>query len=149
MSDPGMPVDVEDARRRVNVPSIGLVVTGVLGLAGVAFAVFGREGMVNVYMGFFGNLGLPQDQLDEIRTQLMTTSVLDYVTNAAGVAVAVLTIVGGLRMRALRSWGLALTGAILALMPCCSSCCCVGMPFGIWALVVLMKPEVKAAFARG
>jgi hypothetical protein len=144
-----MPVDVEDARRRVNVPSIGLVVTGVLGLAGVAFAVFGREGMVNVYMGFFGNLGLPQDQLDEIRTQLMTTSVLDYVTNAAGVAVAVLTIVGGLRMRALRSWGLALTGAILALMPCCSSCCCVGMPFGIWALVVLMKPEVKAAFARG
>jgi hypothetical protein len=25
-------------------------------------------------------------------------------------------------------------------------CCIVGIPFGIWAIVVLSKPEVKRAF---
>ena len=35
---------------------------------------------------------------------------------------------------------------IIAMVPCISPCCLVGLPIGIWALVVLMKPEVKAAF---
>jgi hypothetical protein len=27
-----------------------------------------------------------------------------------------------------------------------SPCCFIGLPIGIWALIVLAKPEVKAAF---
>jgi hypothetical protein len=31
-------------------------------------------------------------------------------------------------------------------VPCISPCCLVGLPIGIWALVVLNKPEVKSSF---
>ena len=57
---------------------------------------------------------------------------------------------GGMKMRALQSYGLAVTGSIMAIIPCCTNqCLCLYMPFGIWALVVLMNQDVKAAFSRG
>ena len=55
------------------------------------------------------------------------------------------TIFGALKMRNVQSYGLAMAAAITVMLPC--TCCCVlGLPAGIWALVVLNKPEVKAAF---
>ena len=36
--------------------------------------------------------------------------------------------------------------AVLALIPVTSVCCVPGIPIGIWALVVLHQPEVRAAF---
>ena len=50
------------------------------------------------------------------------------------------------QMKALENYPLALTASILAIIPCLSPCCLVGLPIGIWAIVVLSKPEVKAAF---
>jgi hypothetical protein len=32
------------------------------------------------------------------------------------------------------------------MIPCTGPCCIVSLPLGIWALVVLMSPDVKAAF---
>ena len=52
----------------------------------------------------------------------------------------------GWRMGKLRNYPSAMAGSVLAIIPCISPCCVVGIPFGIWALVVLMKPGVKAAF---
>ncbi len=46
----------------------------------------------------------------------------------------------------LQSYGFAMTASIIAMIPCISPCCLLGLPFGIWALVVLSKPEVKSAF---
>ena len=48
-------------------------------------------------------------------------------------------------MRSLSGYGLALTGSIAAIIPI-SGCCCLTMPVGIWALVVLLNPVVKAGF---
>lgn len=52
---------------------------------------------------------------------------------------------GALKMRALESYGLAMAAAILAMLPC-GCCCIVGLPVGIWCLVVLMDQNVKAQF---
>jgi predicted Zn finger-like uncharacterized protein len=52
---------------------------------------------------------------------------------------------GGYKMKNLESYGLAMTASIMAMIPC-NICCLVGLPFGIWSLVVLNKPEVKNAF---
>jgi hypothetical protein len=52
---------------------------------------------------------------------------------------------GAIKMIRLQSHGLAMAAAIVALLPC-QCCCVVGLPIGIWALVVLSKPEVKSAF---
>src|SRR5262249_52432082 len=55
-------------------------------------------------------------------------------------------IFGALKMMKLQSWGIALAASILAIIPCTSPCCCTGLPIGIWAIVVLVNSDVKAAF---
>ena len=50
-------------------------------------------------------------------------------------------------MQKLQNYQFALTASIVAMVPCISPCCVFGLPFGIWALVVLNKPEVKSQFS--
>jgi hypothetical protein len=57
-----------------------------------------------------------------------------------------LAIVGGIAMRRLSGYGMSMTAAIVSLVPIATGCVCTGLPFGIWALVVLVRPEIKAAF---
>jgi hypothetical protein len=64
-----------------------------------------------------------------------------------GIVLYSLTILGALKMKNCQSYGLAMTGSITAMLPCGGlGCCILGLPFGIWAIVVLMNSEVKAAF---
>jgi hypothetical protein len=62
-----------------------------------------------------------------------------------GLVLASLVIVGAGRMKRLESHGWAMAASIIAMVPC-TGCCILGLPFGIWSLVVLNKPEVKDAF---
>lgn len=55
-------------------------------------------------------------------------------------------IFGAVSMMRLRNYGVAYTAAVLSVIPCCSGCYFLGIPFGIWALVVLNREDVKAAF---
>ena len=55
---------------------------------------------------------------------------------------------GAMKMNKLQNYGMAMAGTIAAMLPC-TLCCIIGLPLGIWSLVVLMKPEVKAAFGQG
>jgi predicted Zn finger-like uncharacterized protein len=70
-----------------------------------------------------------------------------------GVVASILTIclggvitAGAVQMKNLRSYGFAMTTCILAMIPCIN-CCLLGLPFGIWGLVVINKPGVKDAFS--
>lgn len=56
------------------------------------------------------------------------------------------TFFGALKMKKLENFGLSTAAAIIAIIPCFQPCCCLGIPVGIWALVVINKPEVKSAF---
>jgi hypothetical protein len=40
------------------------------------------------------------------------------------------------------------TGAVLSALPCTNSCCLVGTPIGLWALVILFGSDARLAFAR-
>jgi tRNA A-37 threonylcarbamoyl transferase component Bud32 len=64
-----------------------------------------------------------------------------------GTIVVVLIIIGATQMLRLRSYGWAVTAAILSLLPC-GPAWVISLPAGVWALAVLSKPEVKAAFGR-
>lgn len=57
-----------------------------------------------------------------------------------------ISLAGAVAMMRARGWGLAMTGTIIALVNLC--CCVAGIPVGIWCLVVLLRPETKAAFVR-
>ena len=74
------------------------------------------------------------------------TGTMGIILNLVGVAIGVVILLGALKMKRLESHGFAMAASILALVPCVSPCCLVGLPIGIWSLVVLSKPEVKAAF---
>ena len=71
---------------------------------------------------------------------------IGVVSAAIGLLIAGLIIYASMEMKKLKQWGLAVAASILAMVPCISPCCIIGLPIGIWALVVLMKDEVKAAF---
>ena len=63
-----------------------------------------------------------------------------------GLVVGALILFGAIKMKNLESYGLAMTASIIAMIPCVSPCCLLGLPLGIWAVVVLNNPEVKSAF---
>jgi hypothetical protein len=57
-----------------------------------------------------------------------------------------LVIVAGIRMRQLQNRWLATAGAVLAMTPC-SPIILLGVPVGVWSLIVMADPAVRAAFA--
>ena len=59
---------------------------------------------------------------------------------------APIVIFGGIKMMKGKRRNLAICAAILATIPLSSCCFVAGSIFGIWALVLLMKPDVKAFF---
>lgn len=143
----GSPVPTANAQQEVSTPAILLIVTGALG---VLFALLGVVQSLT-------SSGVPPEVLDQMRNTpgmeqwadmlgRMTSGPLSLLSNMASLALSGFVLFGGLKMKNLESWGLALAASILAVIPCCNGCCCLGLPAGIWALVVLNKPEVKAAF---
>jgi hypothetical protein len=66
---------------------------------------------------------------------------------AAYLLIGIAMIVGAVRMLRLQSYGWATTASILALLPC-SPAGVLGVAMGIWSLIVLSRPDVRAAFGR-
>lgn len=64
--------------------------------------------------------------------------------------VSLIILMGGIRMMMLRSYALAVIASVLAIIPfvSCTSCCCFGQAAGIWAFIVLMTADVRAAFSE-
>lgn len=60
--------------------------------------------------------------------------------------VHILQSIGGAKLGHLESRRLAYVGAVLAVIPFLSPLYVLGIPFGIWALVLLRQPEIKLAF---
>ena len=59
---------------------------------------------------------------------------------------AMIVFFGGLQMKNLKSRGFVIFSCIWAMLPC-NLCCLLGIPFGIWALVVVNDESVKRAFS--
>jgi len=51
------------------------------------------------------------------------------------------------QMIRLESWGMAVTGSVLAMLNIGSCCCALGIPVGLWSLAVLSSPDVMTIFS--
>ncbi len=71
--------------------------------------------------------------------------VMGSVFPIVGVVLSPFTAMAGVQMLRGRTRGFAMAGAIATLVPC-TACCVLGLPFGVWALIVLMREDVKAYF---
>ncbi|RKH19112.1 hypothetical protein D7V77_32990 [Corallococcus sp. CA041A] len=93
---------------------------------------------------FFDNPDMPQQWKDIVTWMLSPMG--RVVTTAPGLVLNGLVAFGGWKMKNLRSYGWAMTAAILCCIPCCGPCSCLSLVPGIWSLIVLNRPDVKAAF---
>lgn len=139
-------------KARVQAPAICLIVLGILNLFwalylivnGVAWAA-APDFLINAQKNLspaFENSGATREE------QQMQGIVVSFPLAFLALLSSVLSILGGFRMLSLRSYPLSICGAISAMVPClsCMACCGVGEAIGIWALIVLVNEEVKAAF---
>jgi hypothetical protein len=62
-----------------------------------------------------------------------------------GLLLGGLIILGAIQMKNLSSFSLAMTASIVAMIPC-HYCCLLGIPFGIWSMIVLLSEDVKSSF---
>jgi hypothetical protein len=51
------------------------------------------------------------------------------------------------QMMKLKSWGMGVTGSVLAMINIGSCCCAAGIPVGLWSLAVLTSPDVMTIFS--
>ncbi len=123
-------------RHRVWIPAVGLLIAGgidCLGVVGAAVAAV----VLLMQRGFSG----------QFITFRFLPGFAQFFLVAVMVAYAVLVVLGAWNLMQLRSYRLAMTGSILALFPF-SPGAIIGVPMGIWALVVMTKEQVKAAFGQ-
>lgn len=131
--------DSQVALRLVRGPAIFLLVLSILDIL---------ASLLGIVMTFFQSalMSMPNLPHQNVEFQRQLSFLFGLPANAAGLVIALICLFGSLRMMNLKSYGLAMTAAVLMLLPCGTCCCCVNVGAAIWAIVVLSKPEVKAAF---
>jgi predicted Zn finger-like uncharacterized protein len=122
-------------------PAIALMVAGGLGIVVAILDLIARLAMPSLLAGAAGK-DAPPGFVASLQTNLALGSVIDVL----GIFWGIILLVGALRMKQLKNYGLAMTTCILGMVPV-NCCCLLGLPFGIWGLVALNKPEVKDAFS--
>jgi hypothetical protein len=132
-----IPTPSPAAAELVKGPAIGLIVTAILG---------GLVQILSLILNLAGASFLASSQMPKEAWANMFSGTIGVVSSIIGILVSGLILFGGIKMQKLESYGLAMTVSIIAMIPCFSPCCLIGLPIGIWALVVLSKPEVKSAF---
>jgi hypothetical protein len=145
-----VPAENQDqmALKMVKSPAIALKITAILNL------VFGVWDLLKLV--FFPAKpdqipGLEQINDPQLQAQLenifrITNGPIGIISVLVALAMSLLILLGARKMQALRSYEFAFIAAILAMIPCLTPCCLIGLPFGIWALMVLRRKEVKSQF---
>jgi hypothetical protein len=114
--------DMEAIRRRLKIPAIGLIVSGAVNIICLLIALG-----LTVFAGIgFGLVGLA------------------IIAGASLVGLFIMS--GARRMLHMRTYGMAVTAGILAVLPL-SFGFMLSLPMGIWALIVLYRADVQEAFA--
>jgi len=131
------------ALQKVKAPAIALIVTAVVDLLFGFFGLLSRQATLEMYSK------MPQFNDPQMQQLLHVVSgplgIFSYIFQLVA---TVVVLIAGIRMMALKNYVLVFVGVILAVIPCITPCCGIlTLPFGIWALVVLSKPEVKSQFS--
>jgi serine/threonine protein kinase len=122
---PSRGTDGQSVLRQMRGPAAGLIATGIANWIGAPLAVLILSQMPSQ------DVALPQPALPWI--------------GAAVFIVAGLIMLAGLKMMRLQAFPLAVLGSVLAMLVTPGNL--IGLPIGIWSLVVLSQREVREAFA--
>ncbi len=133
-----------EALERVRLPAtIMLIAMSVLMVLITPFLIF------NAYVYFTSAappLG-PEATASDIFIRRATDGSLGATQGVLMLVFGTFILIGAVKMRRLKSRGWAIAACILSLLPGLSPCCLVGLPIGVWGLMTVNDPQVKAAFA--
>ena len=126
------------AADQVTVPAIGLMVVSILqALLGAFMLVLNLIGA-----SIFAMSQAAQNQ----PFASLFSGTLGIINHILIILLAGFVLFSAIKMKRLENYGLAMAGSIVAMLPVSCPCCFGGLVFGIWSLIVLSKPEVKAVF---
>jgi len=119
------PEDLEDIRGRLRIPGFGIFLVGVIDLCFLVVAVFLKKMK-------------PDNSLS------IWLNVLGLFVALLLLAIPVVILIGGSHIRRLKNYRLAVLATILAMIVPPGAG--IGLPFGIWTLILLSRSEVREAF---
>lgn len=154
---PPPPADSSAVSGIVKPPAIALIVVGVVntllslwGVARSAMNMMGGAAMAaqkDQLINQWREAGMNEDQIQQLAPLIeFLMGPAGLILNGIGLVFGIVILLGGVRMKELTNRGFALTASIMAMIPCISQCCLIGLPIGIWALVVLNRDDVKRSF---
>jgi hypothetical protein len=132
----------QNALREVSGPAIGLIVAASLGILMSLFQILVR--IVGAGVNSFSRSGQNPDVQRMVEKLNGTEGVIVFIF---AMLLWGFVLYGGIKMKNLERYGICVAASIIAMIPCLCPCCVIGIPFGIWALIVLNKPEVKPYFS--
>ncbi len=125
-------------------PAIGLIVTGALNGA------FGLLALLSSILQMVSpNQGPKADGSEAFQAGYLVGRGLSLLAALLSVVAAPVIITGALKMMKGQNLSRVRLAAILAMIPMTSCCFLIGAPIGLWTLIVLNRPEVKAFFESG
>ena len=126
-------------KAKVQAPAIALIVCGGLSLIASIF------GVINALVSQVPPI--PPDT-PELAAQMMkgTVGPVAAAIQTVFIFVGLFILFGGIQMLRIKTWAVALAASIVSMLNFGSCCCLIGMPIGIWALVILLMGDVKRAF---
>jgi hypothetical protein len=134
---------------KVQAPAAAMMICGALGAAHGVYATFRNATGMNADDGPPENIRDNEALMELYQAMAPYNDTINITFSVIGILVSAFILFGGLRMYQLKNYGVCLTAAILAILPCIwiCGCCGVGNGIGIWATVVLMSADVKSMFA--
>ena len=127
-----------EALSKTNICAIFLYI-----VAGISIPMHGLNAVFTIVAGDADGPGMRAPANEAERTGRMVGSLAASVVL---IVVNTVVIVGAYNLQKLKKRSIAMTGAIICCIPCCSPCVILGIPFGIWALVLLNNQEIKPHF---
>ncbi len=147
--------ELEEVARQVSGPGMGLMIVGFLGLVPSVLIVLLAIGSVLTRLAHTGSPDFASLDAAAILAQAsapqptadmpMWIILVPLLITILQLPTSLLMIIGGRKMRRLETYGLAVTAGICALLPT-GPIWIISMPIGIWALIVLAGPEIRAGF---
>lgn len=136
------------AREAMNVPGILFIVFGSIGVLFALSSLVTGGGDMSQLNQALNDPNLPPEARDFLRALAKGLSgPAPKVLNLISAVMSAVMVFGGVQMRNLKNYGLAMATCIIGIIPMCGGCsCCVTLPLGIWVLTILMRPEIKASF---
>jgi len=153
--------EIDPGARRVSqslrAPAIALIVTAILSIVADVFGLLGAAGVhtdpnewerrLDVELN--AKPDLPPDQRAWMKEVLSAEAVASKLGTCCGIQLVLnlAVLLGAVQMLRQRFYGFAVLASILALSPVNIPVCLVQLPFGLWALIVLLDHNVRRSFS--